>query len=100
MNTDFKTAGKTFSHVVHTQGFPVVIQTASNRIYGTLHLREKERIKDSLNLSEPFIAVTKARVYDTEGKTLLHETDFLALNRRSIDWVFEDENGDRELAND
>lgn len=100
MNTDFKTTGKTFSHVVHTQGFPVVIQTISNRIYGTLHLREKERIKDNLNLSEPFIAVTKASVYDASGETILHETDFLALNRQTIVWVFEDEGGDQELDHD
>ena len=100
MSTRFDTGGKTFSHVVHTQGFPVVIQTKTNRINGTLHLRANERIKDTLNSSEEFLAITNAQVFDADGNAMIYETGFLAINRRAIVWVFEDEVGFQELDND
>ena len=100
MSTHFETDGKTFSHVVHTQGLPIMIQTESNFIRGILHLRDNERVKDVLNSSEQFLAVTNAQVFDSKGSTVLYETGFLALNRLSIVWVFEDETGYQELRND
>lgn len=99
MSTHFDTDGKTFSHVVHTQGSAVVVQTESNIIRGTLHLRENERVRDALNTSEQFLAVTNAQVFDAKGETVLYETSFLALNRHSIDWVFEDEADFQEFSN-
>ena len=100
MTTRFETGGKTFSHVVHTQGFPVVIQTQTNRVHGTIHLRANERIKDALNDSEQFLAITNVQVFDNQGDKMLYETGFLAINRLSIVWVFEDEVGFQELDND
>jgi hypothetical protein len=100
MSTRFEAGGKTFSHVVHTQGFPVVIQTKTNRVNGTLHLRANERIKDTLNSSEEFLAITNAQVFDADGNGMIYETGFLAINRHSIVWVFEDEVGFQELDND
>ncbi len=99
MNSKTTTIGKTFSHVVSTTGFPVVIQTESNLIHGILHLRANERIKDALNGSEEFLAITNAQVFEREGNNMLYETGFLAVNRRSIVWVFEDEAGYEELSN-
>lgn len=99
MSTRFETDGKTFSHVVHTRGVTVMIQTETNFIRGTLHLRDNERVKDVLNSSEQFLAITSAQLFDPKGSTLLYETDFLALNRLSLVWVFEDETGQKELGN-
>jgi len=100
MSTDFDTDGKTFSHVVHTQGASVVVQTENNIIRGTLHLRDTERVKDALNTSEEFLAVTNAQVFGLKGETVLYETNFLAINRKSIAWVFEDESAYQEFSND
>ncbi len=100
MSTRFETDGKTFSHVVNTQGVPIVIQTETNFIRGILHLRDNERVKDALNTSEQFMAVTHAQLFDSKGDKLLYETDFLAINRRSLVWIFEDETGSQEVAND
>ena len=99
MSTRLDTDGKTFSHVVHTQGLSVVVRTENNIIRGTLHLRDNERVKDAMNTSEEFLAVTNARVFDSKGETVLHETNFLALNRQSIAWVFEDEAELQEFSN-
>jgi len=99
MSTRFDTDGKTFSHVVHTQGLAIVVQTKNNIIRGTLHLRDNERVKDALNTSEEFVALTNAQVFDPKGETVLYETSFLALNRQSIAWVFEDEADYQEFNN-
>ncbi|UYN88938.1 MAG: hypothetical protein KIT08_07500 [Anaerolineales bacterium] len=78
---------------ISTLQFPVIIQTQHNRIRGHLHARENERIKDALNATEPFIALTHVRIYDINGERELSASDFLALNRTSIIWVIEDRGG-------
>ena len=76
--------------VIETRETPAIVQTDTNRIRGKLHLRENERIKDALNTSDTFIAITEAKVFDVEGLALLYETGFLALNRQKVVWVIED----------
>ena len=76
--------------MIQTTECPVIIQTETNRIRGNIHLRENERIKDALNTSEEFIAMTAVKVFDQEGLSLLYETGFLALNRTKVVWVVED----------
>lgn len=75
---------------ISTLQFPVIIQTRHNRIRGQLHARENERIKDALNSTEPFIALTQVHIYDVNGERELKASDFMALNRNSIIWVVED----------
>lgn len=89
MSTHSRSQGKAFRPVISTEHTPVMIQTTTNRIVGNMHLRENERIKDALNTSEDFIAITDAQVLDIEGLNLISQAEFLALNRRSIVWVKE-----------
>lgn len=77
-------------HVIQTTMLPIVLQTSTNRIKGKLHLRENERIKDALNTSDNFIALTEVKVFDVEGLSLIYETGFLAVNLTKINWVIED----------
>ena len=50
------------------------------------------RLKDELDRTEPFIAVTNARVLGNDG-ALLFETDFLSIARSQIVWVIPKEDG-------
>lgn len=75
---------------VETKAVAVIVQTGSNRMRASMHLRENERIKDALNTSDDFIALTGVKVFDEQGLTLLYETPFLAINRRRMIWVIED----------
>ena len=75
---------------IETTAVPVIVQTASNRMKANIHLRENERIKDALNTSDDFIALTGVKVFDAQGLTLQYETPFLAINRRELIWVIED----------
>ena len=76
--------------VIQTTLLPIVLQTHTNRIKGKIHLRENERIKDALNTSDSFIAITEVKVFDVEGLALIYETGFLAINLAKISWVIED----------
>lgn len=78
-----------FRPQISTLQFPVIIQTMHNRIIGNLHTRENERIKDALNSTEPFIALTQVKIFDTDGTRELNQSDFLAINRTNIIWVIE-----------
>lgn len=95
MSSVYDNKGKTFTPMVHTVPAAVLIQTATNRIKGNLHLREAERIKDVLNASEDFIALTEAIVMDVDGIAIVYKTQFLALNRTHVIWVIED--SDKQL---
>ena len=79
-----------FRPLIATIQYPVVIQTAQNRIRGNLHARENERIKDALNVNELFIAITDARIFDIDGVLELKRSEFLAINRQHIVWIIED----------
>lgn len=77
-------------HVIETKKLPIILQTAANRIKGKMHLRENERIKDALNTSDTFIAMTEVKVFDVNGLTLIYESGFLAINLKEVIWVIED----------
>lgn len=79
-----------FRPFINTNQFPVIIQTQHNRIHGNLHTRESERIKDGLNSTDAFIALTQVRILDVHGTLELRKSDFLAINRNHIIWVIED----------
>ena len=96
MNAQDERIGKSFTHVYSTQGISVIIQTSTHNIHGNLHLRENERIKDALNTSEHFVAITDATVFDLPGKTLLYKAEFLAINLANVEWVIEDDRNKEE----
>lgn len=89
MFANFEEKGKTFTNVITKKPVAVHIQTTSNLIRGLVHIRPDERLKDELNHSEMFIAVTDAQIYTLDGK-LFQSCDFLAVNRTHIVWLFTD----------
>lgn len=90
MFSQFEAKGKTFTNVITKEPVAVHIQTASHLIRGSFHVRPDERLKDELNNSETFIAVTDAKVYTLDGK-LVQKCSFLAVNSAHIIWLFQDE---------
>ncbi|HSS98902.1 MAG TPA: hypothetical protein VLK33_17825 [Terriglobales bacterium] len=78
-----------FRPLISTLKFPVIIQTMHNRIAGNLHARENERIKDALNSTETFIALTDVHIFDVKGELEQKKSDFLAINRTHVIWVIE-----------
>lgn len=87
MSTHYDEKGKFYTEIISKKNVPVSIQTLHNRIEGIVHIRRGERLKDELNISEVFLAVTDAVIYDNDNNEL-HRIDFLALNRNNIMWIF------------
>ncbi len=77
---------KIFSNVIFKRPVAVVIQTANHRITGNVHVRPDDRLRDELNKSEPFLAVTDASIFDLEGQAL-YRSKFLAVNVSHIIWL-------------
>ncbi len=84
---DFEDKGKLFTEVISKVAISVILQTTTNRIYGKIHIRPDERLKDELDRSEIVLAVTDAEIYDLNGSTLLFKTKFIAVQISQIVWV-------------
>ena len=53
-------------------------------IEGTVHLPTDIRLTDFINTSRKFIPITDAKLYDTDHKTFIQETQFVQLNKDFI----------------
>ena len=95
MQTSFDEKGKIFTEVVKKRPVDVHIQTSNHLIRGKFHVRLNERIKDELDKSSTFVALTDAGIYDLKGGLIYH-CSFLTVNRLDIIWLFQDE----DLKND
>jgi hypothetical protein len=78
--------GKYFTDVISKEEIAVIIQTLTHRVEGKVHVRPGVRLRDELNLSEKFLAVTEASVYSPGGE-LLYRSRFMAINADQIVWV-------------
>ena len=90
MVTHYDEKGKIFTQVVSKHPVQVIIQTNQNVIRGTIYIRPDSRVKDDLNNSERFLAVTNAVVYNGQNEELYH-TGFLVINTSHIIWVIPEE---------
>jgi len=90
MFNQFDEKGKIFTNVVTKKPVAVHIQTTSHLIQGWVHVRPDERLKDELNQSEMFIAVTNASIFALDG-ALIQQCSFLAVNRMQITWLYQDD---------
>lgn len=95
MKTSFDEKGKIFTEVVKKRPVNVHIQTSKHLIRGKFHVRLNERIKDELDRSDTFVALTDAGIYDLKGG-LIYRCGFLTVNRLDIVWLFQDD----DLEND
>ena len=87
MTTHYDEKGKIFTDIITKECFKVNIQTTINRIEGLVYISQGKRLKDELNTEEKFLAVTDAKVFNTEN-TELYNVKFIAVNRKNIVWVF------------
>ena len=86
MTIEFDDKGKFFTDVITKVTLPAIIQTASQRIHGNVHVRTDQRLMDELNVDENFLPVTDATVYSFEGQ-ILYRCKFISLQRSQIVWV-------------
>jgi hypothetical protein len=90
MALPFDDKGKIFTNVIPKRPIAATIQTQSQLIQGQIHVRPSERLKDEINRSDQFIAVTNAVIFDSSGQ-ILYKCNFLTLNRDHILWLIPDE---------
>ena len=86
MTIEYDEKGKYFTNIVTKAAIPAKIKTQTNLVEGDIHIKPDERLKDELDLPEPFLAVTNATVY-TEAGQIAFQTSFLAIRREQIVWV-------------
>lgn len=98
MTIEYDEKGKFYTDIVKKLPVPVVIQTATHLIRGSVHVREGERIKNELERTEAFLAVTNAAVYGTADK-ILFTVPFMAVQRAQIIWIMPvDEESQKEAS--
>jgi hypothetical protein len=88
MTLEFNEKGKYYTDIISKTAIAVIIQTTTHRIEGLVHVRLDGRLKNELDLIEPFLAVTEAKVYGSDG-SLLYESDFLTVSRLQIVWIIQ-----------
>ncbi len=86
MSIEFNEKGKYFTNIITKLPVEAIIQTVMHRIEGQVYVRPESRMKDELDQNELFLAVTNARIYDSNGQ-LLYVSDFISINRTQIVWV-------------
>lgn len=86
MTVEYDEKGKFYTNVISKVAVPCVLQTTTHLIKGLVHVRKGERLKDELENTEHFIAVTSASVYDADGKVIFRGP-FLAVRSRQIVWI-------------
>jgi len=86
MGIEFDDKGKFYTEIISKVTIPAMIQTTQQRIQGLVHIRPNMRFKDELDMDEPFLAVTAAKVFNAAGE-ILFEADFISVRRSQIVWV-------------
>jgi hypothetical protein len=86
MSIEFNDKGKYFTDIISKVAVPAIIQTATHRIEGSIHIRLGGRVKDELDSTEPFLAVTDAKIFGANGEVLF-ESNFMTVSRLQIIWV-------------
>ena len=89
MITDFDEKGKIFTNIVQKTPVPATIQTLTHRIRGEVYMKPDERLKDELNRSDQFLAVTNASILNDLGEVTI-VCKFLTLNKNQIVWLIPD----------
>ena len=95
MTFEYDEKGKIFTDIVSKISVPATIQTTTHLLRGHVHVRRDQRIKDELDASESFLALTDVTVLAPDGQALF-QTPFLAVQRSHIIWVNPEQNQDQE----
>lgn len=86
MTLEFNEHGKYFTDIISKVAVNAIIQTTTHRIEGAIHVRMNERVKDELDRTETFLAVTDAKIFGPND-TLLQESEFMSVARSQIVWI-------------
>ncbi len=86
MCTEYDEKGKYFTNIITKEAVAAKIQTVTHLVEGEIHVRHDQRLKDEMDLAEPFLAVTNATLYTSDGQVFLR-TNFIAIRREQIVWV-------------
>ncbi len=86
MFASFEEKGKIFTNVISKVPVDAIIQTSHQRIEGKIYIRPDDRLKDELDKSDYFLAVTDATVFAEDGSAL-YKTKFVLLHRDHIVWI-------------
>ena len=89
MTIEFDDKGKFFTDIISKTAVPVLIQTTTNRLHGNVHIAREQRLKDELNLDEPFLAITDATVFTSAGESQFR-CNFMVVHRSQIIWIVPD----------
>jgi hypothetical protein len=81
--------GKFYTDVISKEKVPATIQTLKHRVHGNVHIRPDNRLKDELNQSPRFLAVTEAEVY-SDNDEVIYRTHFMTINLEHIVWLLPD----------
>jgi hypothetical protein len=90
MVTHYDEKGKIFTQVVAKQPVKVIIQTVQNLIHGMIHIHPDLRVKDALDGTDRFMAVTDAVVYNNLHEVVFR-TAFMIINTSHIIWAIPEE---------
>jgi hypothetical protein len=91
MTINYDEKGKIYTNIVAKEDIPARIQTTTHYMEGEIHVRPDCRLKDELDLDEPFLALTNVSVFDA-NQEVLFRTSFMAIRRDQLVWVtLEDE---------
>lgn len=86
MTIEYDEKGKYYTNVIQKVAVPAIVQTTKSLIRGMVHVRQDERLKDELENSEDFIAMTNIEVLDGAGN-ITFSGPFLAVQKDQIVWV-------------
>lgn len=78
--------GKFFTDKVTKEQVAVIIQSTFGRIDGFIYVMAGARLKDEINNADQFIAVTNAKIYDSQNAYLC-SCKFVSVNRDHIIWL-------------
>ncbi|MCQ3937172.1 MAG: hypothetical protein DPW18_09010 [Chloroflexi bacterium] len=94
MTIEYDEKGKYYTNIIQKVAIPSILQTTTHLIRGLVHVRQGERLKDEMENSEHFTAVTNAVIYDADGNQAF-TSSFLAVQKDQIVWVMpvDEENG-------
>ncbi len=86
MTVEYDEKGKFYTDIVKKLPVSVVVQTTTHLVRGLLHVREGERLKNELERTETFLAITDASLYGADDK-ILFTVPFIAIQRSQIIWI-------------
>ena len=87
MSVQYDSKGKSFTQILRKETVRSRIQLPTHLVVGEIHLRKDERVKDSIEFAEQFLAITDVEVFTVDGEKRLFVAPFLTVNRDHIIWL-------------